>query len=193
MISPFPDIQPSRNTWSLVPHQKVFESPFTRSIQTVQLGPSRWEASLNFDRLNRTHAQRLEAFLAALNGVAGAFYLHDSARPQTHYHCGEPVVHRFEGGVLYTGGWLENQTVLHAGAYIGIHDELKCLTRDVISDEAGFATLHFMPELRHIPEAQTPVEYHQPQVVMRLRERTPQPQRGLGGWTSLRIDCVEVL
>jgi hypothetical protein len=122
--------------------------------------------------------RRLSAFLAALGGPRGRFLFRDPTIRQPGMSLTPHVAGGFQtGGTLITAGWLPFTTPLYAGDFFslgtGAQTRLHQLTADVVSDEAGIATLAFVPRLRAAPADDTPLEITAPGVVLRLIAPVP--------------------
>jgi hypothetical protein len=61
-------------------------------------------------------------------------------------------------------------TVLQAGQFVTINNQLLQLTEDVISNSSGVATLTFEPPIRTSPSDNAPIEYVNPYCLMYLME-----------------------
>ena len=76
-----------------------------------------------------------------------------------------------------TVGWPPFSTPLLAGDFFSLGTDaqtrLHQLTADVVTDEAGEATLAFVPRLRSSPADGTPLEIAAPAVVLRLTAPVP--------------------
>jgi hypothetical protein len=146
---------PNQLEWALVSNTQRFESPLTRSVQTLEIPGARWAAKLTFRGLNRTQAATLIGFLAQLRGQAGRFYLWNHANPTpagTALGTATTSSSIVQGAnTVTTGGWTANQTsLLLPGDYIGLGGELKMVVTQAASDGSGNATLTFEPPLRNI-------------------------------------------
>lgn len=106
------------------------------------------------------------AFLAALKGESGRFFLHDQTQPSPQGTItGAPVVAGAAqiGTSIVTSGW--NGTLL-AGDMINIGNELKIITADVV---AGASTvIQFEPPLRQSPISGSPILIHKPSAPFKL-------------------------
>jgi hypothetical protein len=152
------DLLPNRAEWALVNNTQVFQSALSGDEQTLALPGSRWVANLTFSRVNglaSDKARRLRAFLAALGGRAGRFYLpvHDALAPAGSA-LGTPLIAKYgqTGTSLATKGWTPNQAgVLLAGDYVQYGNELNMLAADAAADADGKATLTLVRPIRTSP------------------------------------------
>jgi len=70
------------------------------------------------------------------------------------------------GRTLVTDGWEASTTVLYAGQYITINNQLLQLTSNVTSNGSGQATITFAPALRSSPADNALIEYLNPYALM---------------------------
>ena len=75
------------------------------------------------------------------------------------------------GRTIATDGWPNSQTVLYAGQFVTINDQLLQLTSNVVSDGSGNATLTFEPFIRIATTDNASVEYKNPYCLMYLQEQ----------------------
>ncbi|MGD9538557.1 MAG: hypothetical protein AB7P52_11575 [Alphaproteobacteria bacterium] len=137
-----------------------FESPLTRSVQTIELLGARWFATYELPPMRRAQAAAWMAFLVALQGRAGRFLGFDpDCRSPRGTGAGTPFVkgEGQTGASLSTDGWAPLETVLKAGDYVAVNGELKMMTADAASDGGGNATLAFKPSLRAAPPDDAPL------------------------------------
>lgn len=194
----YPSIYPSGLVFRLTPFTQVFVSPLTQQAQTSELPGTSWRAVLSYNALSDANALLLEAFVEALNGVAGRFYLWDMAHENPKgVGTGTPLVKTLAlagAKIMYTKGWTISQTgILLKGDKFAVNDELKRMTANANSDGAGDATLNFTPALRKNAAIDLPLTVIKPKCVMRLLDDNQ------GGMTwrpgiyaeGITIECVE--
>jgi hypothetical protein len=148
-----------------------FESPLTRSVQTVELLGARWFATYELPPMRRDQAAAWMAFLVALQGRAGRFYGYDpDCRSPRGTGAGTPRVKGAgqSGSSLATDGWTPLQTVLKAGDYFAVDGELKMMAADAASDGGGNAALAFKPSLRAAPADNAPLTLEDASCTMML-------------------------
>lgn len=162
----------------LVTATAVSVSPFTGSEEVQDWGGEWWEYRIEMARMTGRDGRRLSAFLAALGGPRGRFMFRDP----TIRHPGSPPAPHVEGGFqsggsLVTAGWPPLATPCLAGDFFslgtGAQTRLHQLTADVEADEAGMATLAFVPKLRSAPADGDPLEIAAPAVLLRLSAPVP--------------------
>ena len=157
----------------LITTTAVAASPFTGSEEVQDWGGEWWDFGIEMARTSGRDGRRLSAFLAALGGPRGRFLFRDPTIQQPGSTLAPQVAGGFQtGNQLVTVGWTPFSTPLLAGDFFSLGDEdqtrLHQLTADVVTDEAGQATLAFVPRLRAPPIDSTPLEIAAPAVVLRL-------------------------
>ena len=172
-ILTFPSVSADSESWSMVANTQIFTSPLNGATQTSSLPGARWGATLTYTNRDGVEAKRLQAFLTALRGRAGRFYLspHDSTPNGTAAGSGVVNGASQSGGALVTSGWGISQALLFAaGDYIEVNGELKQISTDVASDISGNATLTFSPDMNQSPPNGAQIISTNPRAVMRLED-----------------------
>ncbi|GAB1364044.1 hypothetical protein MASR1M32_32800 [Rhodobacter sp.] len=162
----------------LVTATAVSVSPFTGTAEVQDWGGEWWDYAIEMARTTGRDGRRLSAFLAAIGGPRGRFLFRDPTIRQPGSTLAPVVAGGFQSGsLLMTSGWPPFATPLFAGDFFslgtGAATRLHQLTADVVTDEAGIATLSFVPRLRTAPEDGTPLEIAAPAVVLRLTAPVP--------------------
>lgn len=162
----------------LVTTTAVSASPFTGTAEVQDWGGEWWDYAIEMARMTGRDGRRLSAFLAALGGPRGRFLFRDPTIRQPGSTLAPVVAGGFQSGsLLMTSGWPPFATPLFAGDFFsletGAATRLHQLTADVVTDEAGIATLAFVPRLRTAPDDGTPLEIAAPAVVLRLTAPVP--------------------
>ena len=162
----------------LVSATAVATSPFTGTEQVQDWGGEWWEYAIEMARTTGRDGRRLSAFLAALGGPRGRFLFRDPTIRQPGSTVVPHVAGGFQtGGLLVTAGWPPFSTPLLTGDFVslgsGAETRLHQITADVVSDEAGVATVSLVPRLRRAPVDGTPLEIAAPAVVLRLTAPVP--------------------
>ena len=159
---------PSRSTWGIKFNSEQFTSPITGTTQTVQRLGARWKATLEFTGLSPAQGGELDAFLAALGGRSGRFFLYPHHRPGN-------VAAGVTSGALAAGattctatGYTPNAQVFKAGDYVAIGGQLKILTAPATANSSGAVTLQFAPPMRSALGSGLSVVGNKPTVVMML-------------------------
>ena len=162
----------------LVTATAVAASPFTGTEEVQDWGGEWWDYGIEMARTAGRDGRRLSAFLAALGGARGRFLFRDPTIRQPGSTLAPQVAGGFQtGNQLVTAGWPPFSTPLFAGDFFslgsGAQTRLHQLTADVVTGEAGEATLAFVPRLRSAPADGTPLEITAPAVVLRLTAPVP--------------------
>jgi len=153
-------LNPSSVEWRLVSNTSRFVSPFNGAVETQERPGARWQVTLGYDQWRREDIAEYEAFLVALRGSAGRFYLWNHARETIRGYLGAPQFKSLDQGTgqLVTGNWPANRSgVLLKGDMIGVGGELKMVVEDANSDGGGTAWVQAEPPLRTTPPLDTPI------------------------------------
>jgi hypothetical protein len=202
-------------SWRLVQPAQNNISEWTGRRQTIASGRGWWECDYGLPPIVGDSAIReWRAFVAKARGAANDFRV--PVHPTAQYSLSvtsETLVLDFadmlylsEGGAasltafvagasqtgrsLTTDGWPASETVLEAGQFVTIGDQLLQLTEDVVSNASGAATITFEPALRASPADNAPIEYGNPYCLMYLDE-TPAISSGTGQVHSLSLKLRE--
>jgi len=111
------------------------------------------------------------SFFAKMQGAANDFRLPVNEIAQSS-STATPLVNGGSqtGRSIATDGWPLSSTVLSAGMYITINNQLLQLTADVVSNGSGQATISVAPAVRTSPANDAPIEYKNPYALMYLLE-----------------------
>lgn len=183
--------------WRKLSNTQSFESPLTRSVQTLALPGARWACSLSWSNLDAADAALMRAFLYALRGRAGRFYVpHPVVSRPRGSATGTPIVAGAgqAGSTLSTDGWTAGATLL-AGDFIGFGaNEVRCVISTVTADGSGLMAIPLDEPMRASPADNSPLVLERPACVMQLTsddvEAAFRPS-ALGPLTDITIDCVE--
>lgn len=182
--------------WRKLSNTQVFESPLTRSVQTLAMPGARWAFTGTWQNLTPDEAARMRAFLYSLRGRAGRFYLHNFARPTpAGTLAGTPRVAGAgqTGSALLTDGWGAGGSV-RAGDFVGLGDELRMVVADAVENGAGVMTLTLDEPVRSSPADDLALNFVRPVCVMRLTADDVESsfQRSvIGALESFTLNCVE--
>lgn len=160
----------TNSRFGLRSNTQSFESPLTRSVQTVELTGARWFASYSLPPMLRASAAAWIAFLVALQGRAGRFYGFDpDAKTPRGTWAGTPLVNGGSqtGSSLILDGFTAGATV-KAGDLFGVNGELKMITADGTADGSGNLTISFKPSLRAAPADDAAITSTNPTCTMML-------------------------
>jgi hypothetical protein len=133
----------------------VLRSPFTYASQVQEHQGQMWLAEVQVAPCKRAAAEPWAAFLTALKGPYGTFYLGNpnAATPQG-VATGTPLIKGAgqSGETILTDGWTTSTTnILKAGDYIQIGSRLHKVKQNANSNGSGEATLEIWPRLRETP------------------------------------------
>jgi hypothetical protein len=126
-------------------------SPFTGSSQVYKHPGEFWTAEIELPPMKRTDAADWIAALTSLRGIYGTMYLpaygHESPQGSA---GGSPVAYGTSSNneILNTQGWPASQTVLKAGDFITVNNQLLQILNDADSDGSGIVALDIWPRYR---------------------------------------------
>lgn len=130
----------------------ISQSNFTHQAQVQQFEGQSWGADVTFPEMSRDEAEEYNAFLLALMGRTGTFFLEMPLSQQPRGQAtGAPRVNGSDqrGNVVVTDGWTPNVTgILLAGDCVQISNGIHRVLQDVDSDGSGNATLDIWPRLQ---------------------------------------------
>ncbi|WP_311750117.1 hypothetical protein [Proteus penneri] len=189
------DVCPINEDWQLLSNSKTFTSPFNGSSQTVRFPGSRWRCELTFSNLSEEKSRKLEALVAALDGMSGRVRISSWIRKGKEGYGTPKIALAGQSGVsLQTLGWKRNMRVLQQGDRLTIGNELKMVVADVVSDNEGRAVISISPMLRTPPALNEEVIIKAPFGVFRLsdNEQGKFQHRRLG-YSNVTLSFEEVL
>lgn len=210
---------PAGFSWRLVQPAQTNISEWTGKRQTLASGRGWWECSYILPPIVGTaQFNPWRSFVAQLRGGANEVRVPvdptpqepDTAAPEGVTLSLDFVAREYfsEGGSstatayvdgagqtgrsLVTGGWPQTDTVLSAGEFVTINDQLLQLTADVVTDASGAATISFEPPIRTSPANLAAIEYRNPYALMYLTE-IPAYSFEVGFVYSMNFDFREVV
>ena len=164
--------KPQGMSWRLVMPAQTNVSDWTGRRQTVASGRGWWEAQITFPPIvGSANINAWRSFIAKARGAANEFQVPVDPVAQS-AATATPLVNgagQF-GRTLSTDGWPTSTTVLQAGQYVTINNQLLQLTENVTSNGSGVATLTFEPPIRVSPSDNAAIEYKNPYCLMYLVE-----------------------
>lgn len=167
-------VAPKRINFFGVNAVSISRSPFTFDSQTQQFSGQSWGAEITLPAMLRETAEDWVAFLMALQGPKGTFYLRDPlASSPRGVATGTPLVKGASqtGNTLVTDGWtISTIGILVRGDKIQIGSRLYAVmgTSDVDSDGSGDATIDIWPRLRESPADNESIITERPAGIFRL-------------------------
>lgn len=159
--------------WTLQQPTQINLSAWTGKRQAISSGRGWWECEYNLPPLvGRTAINPWRSFVAQARGGANEFRV---PVEQTAQAADTGNTARVAGGSqtgrsLTTDGWPASVTVLEAGQFVTINDQLLQLTSDVVTTGSGTATINFEPLIRTSPADNAVIEYRNPTALMYLTE-----------------------
>lgn len=178
-LPPFPKTPPLPLT--LVRPAQVNTSGWTGRRQVLASGRGWWECSISLTPIvGQENYRPWAAFLALTDGPVNDFRVPVDPTPQTTLVNTVRVKGADQtGNTLITDGWPASVTVLKAGMFVTVADQLLQLTSNVTTNASGEVTLTFKPALRVAPADNTVIEYKNPYCLMFLKdEPTPSIDQG---------------
>lgn len=171
--------KPSGMQWRLVMPAQNNVSGWTGQRQVLASNRGWWECSVTLPPIvGRAAARPWKSFIAQARGMANDFRVPVDPTPQS--ALTNTVLVQGAGQIgrsIVTDGWPNSTTVLSAGDYVTIGDQLLQLTANVTSNGSGVATLTFEPPIRTAPADNAPVEYKNPYALMYFVE---EPMQSVG-------------
>jgi hypothetical protein len=164
--------RPQGMAWRLVMPAQTNVSDWTGRRQTLASGRGWWEAQITFPPIvGTTNINAWRSFIAKSRGSANDFRVPVDPVAQS-ASTATPLVNGAgqQGRTLNTDGWPLSTTVLQAGQYVTINNQLLQLTENVTSNGSGVAVLTFEPPVRVSPSDNAAIEYKNPFCLMYLVE-----------------------
>ena len=164
--------EPQGMSWRLLMPAQTNVSDWTGRRQTVASGRGWWECQITFPPIvGTTNINAWRSFIAKSRGSANDFQVPVDPIAQS-TSTATPLVNGAgqTGRTLNTDGWPLSTTVLQAGQYVTINNQLLQLTENVTSNGSGVATLTFEPPIRTAPADNAAIEYKNPFCLMYLVE-----------------------
>jgi len=164
--------KPNGMTWRLVMPSQTNVSDWTGRRQTIASGRGWWECQFSLPPIvTKTRVNVWRAFIAKCRGRANDFQIPVDPTPQS-AAVATPLVNGAAqtGRTLNTDGWPVSSTVLFAGEFVTINNQLLQLTENVTSNASGVAVLTFEPPVRAAPADNAAIEFKNPYCLMYLVE-----------------------
>ena len=164
--------RPQGMAWRLLMPAQTNVSDWTGRRQTIASGRGWWECQIAFPPIvGTTNINAWRSFIAKSRGSANDFRVPVDPVAQS-ASTATPLVNGAgqQGRTLNTDGWPLSTTVLQAGQYVTINNQLLQLTENVTSNGSGVAVLTFEPPVRVSPADNAAIEYKNPFCLMYLVE-----------------------
>jgi len=164
--------KPNGMSWRLIMPSQTNVSEWTGRRQTIASGRGWWECQLSLPPMvGTTRVNTWRAFIAKCRGRANDFQIPVDPTAQS-AAAATPLVNggAQTGRTLNTDGWPVSSTVLVAGQFVTINNQLLQLTENVTSNGSGVAVLTFEPPVRAAPADNAAIEFKNPYCLMYLVE-----------------------
>ena len=155
-------------SWRLVMPSQTNASEWTGRRQTIASGRGWWDCQIVLPPIvGTTNVNAWRSFIAKARGRANDFQIPVDPTAQS-ASTATPLVNGASqtGRTLATDGWPVSTTVLVAGQFVTINNQLLQLTENVTSNGSGVATLTFEPPIRVSPADNAAIEYNNPYCLM---------------------------
>lgn len=159
---------PQSMSWRLVQPAQQNVSGWTGARQVLASGRGWWECSLSLPPIvGETAVNSWRSFMALARGAANDFRVPVNEIAQS-ASTATPLVNGAgqTGRSLNTDGWPVSTTVLYAGQFVTIGNQLLQLTANVVSNGSGQATISFEPAIRVSPSDNAAIEFKNPYALM---------------------------
>lgn len=164
--------KPQSMAWRFVMPSQTNVSDWTGKRQTIASGRGWWECQLTLPPLvGTTRVNSWRSFIAQARGRTNDFQIPVDPTAQS-AAVATPLVNGAgqTGRSLASDGWPLSSTVLQAGQFITINNQLLQLTANVVSNGTGQATLTFEPPIRVSPADNAAIEFKNPFCLMYMVE-----------------------
>lgn len=191
-------VTPTTQTWELVANTKVFQSPLSNTIQTVQRKGSYWKTTATFNNLTGADRAKMQAFLAKLNGQTHRMYFTDYGYSKSgNAPIGDSAVLRVNGAgqtgssLVADGATLNTTGYLKAGDYVAFNNQFHIVTADC-ETVGGAITISIAPPLRKSPDDDDQINFITPLAVMMVTSTASWDTRP-GRVSNFTIEAIEDL
>lgn len=154
-------------------------SEFTGARQVIDPGYSWWAATVTTATMTAEDARRWRLFFGRARGPVNSFRVPVVGDDQ---HGGSFTIRArgaASGYAMQSDGWPVSQTILLAGDYVTVGDQLMMLDDDVTSDASGIAPLAFHSSLRGTVPDNTVIATKRPHLLAYLPDDSPALGLGL--------------
>lgn len=158
--------------WRFVMPSQTNVSEWTGKRQTIASGRGWWECQITLPPIvGSSNINSWRSFIAQARGRTNDFQVPVDPTAQSSASA-TPLVNGAgqTGRTLATDGWPVSSTVLQAGQFVTINNQLLQLTANVTSNGSGVATLTFEPPIRTAPSDNAPIEFKNPYALMYMVE-----------------------
>jgi hypothetical protein len=160
--------KPAGMDWKLVMPSQNNISGWTGARQVLSSNRGWWECSITMPPIVGDSAvSPWRSFIAQARGSTNDFQI--PVHPTAQSTASETALVNGAdqtGRTITADGFAASTTVLTAGQYVTIGNQLLQLTADITSDGSGNATLQFEPPIRTAPADNAAIEYKNPYALM---------------------------
>lgn len=160
--------KPQTMSWRLVQPAQVNVSGWTGKRQVIASGRGWWECQFGLPPIvGTTNVNAWRSFVAQARGGANDFQVPVDPTAQSSASA-TPLVNGAgqTGRSLVTDGWPVSTTILYAGQFVTIGNQLLQLTSNITSNGSGQATISFEPAIRVSPSDNAAIEFKNPYCLM---------------------------
>lgn len=164
--------KPQTMSWKLVMPTQANSSAWTGKRQVVASGRGWWECELNLPPIvGSANINPWRAFIGLARGTVNDFYVpvDSTAQSSLSNTVSTNGVDQI-GRSIATDGWPNSATVLQAGQFVTINEQLLQVTTNVTSNGSGQATITVEPPVRQPVPDNSSVEYKNPFCKMYMTE-----------------------
>lgn len=164
--------KPQSMSWRLRMPSQTNVSEWTGRRQTVASNRGWWECQFTLPPLvGGARVNPWRSFVVQARGQVNDFQVPVDPTAQSAV-VATPLINGAgqTGRSLASDGWPVSSTVLQAGQFITINNQLLQLTANVVSNASGQATLSFEPPIRVSPADNAAIEFRNPYCLMYMLE-----------------------
>lgn len=155
-------------SWRLVQPAQNNVSGWTGKRQVIASGRGWWECNITMPPIvGSTNINAWRAFLAKTQGATNDFQIPVDPTPQSSLGS-LPTTNGVNqlGRAIATDGWPGNATLLLAGQFVTINNQLLQLTADLTTNGSGQGTLYVEPPVHQPVADNSAIEYKNPYCLM---------------------------
>jgi hypothetical protein len=164
--------KPQSMSWRFVMPSQTNVSGWTGKRQTIASGRGWWECQITLPPIVGTSLiNPWRSFIAQARGRTNDFQI--PVDPTAQSASGATALVNGAGQTgrsLATDGWPASTTVLQAGQFVTVNNQLLQLTANVTSNGSGQATISFEPPIRVAPSDNAVIEFRNPFCLMYMVE-----------------------
>lgn len=164
--------KPATMSWKLIQPSQTNISTWTGKRQVMASNRGWWECQIGMPPIvGTTNFNTWRSFMAQARGSTNDFQVPVDPTAQSSATA-TPLVNGASqtGRSIITDGWPNSSTVLVAGQFITIGNQLLQLTAAVTSNGSGQATVTFEPSIRVSPADNAAIEFKNPYALMYFAE-----------------------